>query len=162
MRHHIKLLKRCFSTSPALECLSPARTRSLGSRCSTPDNRRERYLDEAELAAPAEVLRTDANRPVCKIALFLARVRRSAERGACQRTWDQIDRDNGCGAYPATNSKSKEDPRRAAQRQRARGPGEVGTEGRYGHVFVNEETGKPYTTIAKVWDRLRKTAEFRA
>ena len=30
--------------------------------------------------------------------------------------------------------------------------------GRFAHVFVNERTGKPYTTIMKVWSRLRKTA----
>ena len=47
---------------------------------------------------------------------------------------------------------------RAAQRQRARGAGAIGTEGTFPHVFVNVETGKPYTTIAKVWSRLRKEA----
>jgi integrase len=35
---------------------------------------------------------------------------------------------------------------------------EVDTEGAFEHVFVNRQTGKPYTSIAKVWERLRKAA----
>jgi hypothetical protein len=32
------------------------------------------------------------------------------------------------------------------------------TEGEFEHIFINRDTSKPYTTIAKVWERLRKTA----
>jgi site-specific recombinase XerD len=39
--------------------------------------------------------------------------------------------------------------------------GEPGTEGTYGHLFVNALTGQPYTTIMKVWSRLRKAAAVR-
>jgi integrase len=35
---------------------------------------------------------------------------------------------------------------------------ELDTEGRYDHLWVNTRTGKPYTTIHKVWDRLRREA----
>jgi hypothetical protein len=35
---------------------------------------------------------------------------------------------------------------------------EVGTRGRTEFAFVNEETGKPYTTITRVWYRIRKKA----
>ena len=32
------------------------------------------------------------------------------------------------------------------------------TEGRHDHLFVSDKTGKPYTTIHKVWNRLRQDA----
>jgi len=35
---------------------------------------------------------------------------------------------------------------------------QTGTEGKHAQVFVNAETGKAYTTVAKVWSRLRKEA----
>jgi integrase len=36
--------------------------------------------------------------------------------------------------------------------------GQLDTEGNFTHVFINKETGKPYTTIMKVWTRLRTKA----
>ncbi len=35
---------------------------------------------------------------------------------------------------------------------------ELDTEGQFEHLFVNRQTGKPYTTIMKVWSRLRLKA----
>ncbi len=35
---------------------------------------------------------------------------------------------------------------------------QLGTEGKYDYLFVNRKTGNPFTTITKVWDRLRKKA----
>jgi len=32
------------------------------------------------------------------------------------------------------------------------------TEGKYEHLFINKQTEKPYTTIMKVWTRLRTKA----
>jgi site-specific recombinase XerD len=32
------------------------------------------------------------------------------------------------------------------------------TEGTFDHLFVNRHTQEPYTTVHKVWDRLRKKA----
>ena len=38
---------------------------------------------------------------------------------------------------------------------------EIGTEGKYEHIFVNRKNGgKPYTNVAKVWTRLRKKAKL--
>ena len=36
--------------------------------------------------------------------------------------------------------------------------GQLDTEGQFEHLFVNRRTGKPYTTIMKVWSRLRAKA----
>jgi integrase len=42
---------------------------------------------------------------------------------------------------------------------------QLDTEGKFEHVFINRKTGLPYTTIQKVWNRLRHAAglvNFRA
>lgn len=70
------------------------------------DNRVERYLEEAQLQRLVTVLRTDANRPVCDIALFLQSTGARLNE-ALSATWNQIDRDNRVWRIPATNSKSK-------------------------------------------------------
>ena len=35
---------------------------------------------------------------------------------------------------------------------------QLDTEGTFEHLFINRQTGKPYTTIMKVWSRLRAEA----
>lgn len=35
---------------------------------------------------------------------------------------------------------------------------QLDTKGEFEHLFVNRQTGKPYTTIMKVWSRLRLKA----
>ena len=122
------------------------------------DNRVERYLDDAQLQRLVTVLRTDANRPVCNIALFLLSTGARLNE-ALSATWEQIDRDKRVWRIPAINSKSKRIRAVPLNDSALEVLAQVGTEGRYAHVFVNEETGKPYTTIAKVWERLRKTAD---
>jgi len=37
---------------------------------------------------------------------------------------------------------------------------QLDTEDRFEHVFINRKTGQPYTTIQKVWDRLRHAADL--
>jgi site-specific recombinase XerD len=36
--------------------------------------------------------------------------------------------------------------------------GELDTEGAFEHLFINRQTGLPYTTIAKTWSRIRAAA----
>jgi site-specific recombinase XerD len=35
---------------------------------------------------------------------------------------------------------------------------ELGTEGAFDYLFINRQTGQPYSTIAKTWSRLRAEA----
>ena len=35
---------------------------------------------------------------------------------------------------------------------------QMDTSGHYAQVFINKQTGEPYTTISKVWNRLRRKA----
>lgn len=103
------------------------------------------------------MLRTDGNRPVCRIALFLLATGARLNE-ALSATWSHVDRDNRVWRIAATNSKSKRIRSIPLNDGALEVLAEVDTAGRFGHVFVNAETGKPYTTIAKVWERLRKEA----
>ena len=121
------------------------------------DNKVEHYLDDDELQRLVTVLRSDENRPVCLIALFLLSTG-SRLNEALSATWDQLDRQNRVWRIPAINSKSKRMRSVPLNDSALEVLAQVGTDGKFEHVFVNAETGKPYTTIAKVWSRLRKEA----
>jgi len=121
------------------------------------DNKVENYLDTEQLEDLLTVLRTDANRPVCQIALFLLSTgaRLNEALGA---TWDQIDRDHRVWRIPARSSKSRRARSAPMNDSALEVLSKLDTEGRFAHVFINKETGKPYTTIMKVWTRLRNKA----
>ena len=103
------------------------------------------------------VLRTDPNRPVCLIALFLLSTGCRLNE-ALQATWSQFDRGTRVWRIPAANSKSKRIRSVPLNDSALEVLAEIGTEGSFEHVFVNPQTRERYTTIHKVWGRLRRTA----
>lgn len=128
------------------------------------DNKVEHYLNAEQLAALLEVLRTDSARGVCQIALFLLSTGARLSE-ALQATWNQIDRANRVWRIPATNSKSKRMRSVPLNDSALEVLDEVETEGKFDYVFINHRwknpdgtMGRPYTTIHKVWERLRKQA----
>ena len=102
------------------------------------------------------VLRTDSNRTVCLIARYLLSVGCRLNE-ALSATWDQIDKDKRVWRIPASNSKSKRIRSVPLNDAALEVFAQLDTEGKYDHVFVGK-TGKPYTTIMKVWTRLRNKA----
>jgi len=153
--HHLKLLKRVFNL--AIDWGVHTGTNPVARvPMFNADNRVERYLDEAQLQRLVTVLRIDANRPVCNIALFLLSTGARLNE-ALSATWDQIDREKRVWRIPAMNSKSKKIRAVPLNDSALEVLAQVDT--KEGYVFVNKETGKPYTTVAKVWERLRKAAD---
>lgn len=154
--HHIKLIKHSFNLAidwGLLTDKNPAARVPLFNR----DNKVEHYLDEHQLERLLTVLRNDENRTVCQIALFLLSTGARLNE-ALQARWDQIDRQSRGWRIPATNSKSKRirsvplnDSALAILKQ-------LETEGKFDCLFVNLDTENAYTTIYKVWLRLRKEA----
>ncbi len=123
----------------------------------TEDNEVENYLDQEELEKLLTVLRTDRNRPVCHIALFLLSTGARLNE-ALQATWRQYDRVNKVWRIPASNSKKVHSvPLNDAALDIL---SQLDTERRYEYLFINQRTEKPYTTIHKTWDRLRNEAEL--
>jgi len=117
------------------------------------DNKKENYLSEEELERLLQVLRTDDNRAVCQILLFLLSTGARLNE-ALVATWENIDIDRRVWRILASNSKV---PLNDSALEVLRS---VTTQGNFEHVFINQQTGEPYTTISKVWDRIRRKANL--
>jgi integrase len=153
--HHVKVIRHALNLAVDWEMLD--KNPAAGVRLFNVDNKIEHYLSGAELERLLGVLRTDPNRTVCRIALFLLSTgcRLNEALGA---TWAQLDRDNRVWRIPAANSKSKKVRSVPLNDSALEVLRELDTEGAFEHLFVNRQTGKPYGTIMKVWSRLRRAA----
>jgi len=154
--HHIKLLKHALNLAidwGLLNEKNPAARVPLFNR----DNKVEHYVDATELERLMQVLRTDENRPVCQIAMFLLSTGARLNE-ALSATWTQIDKENRVWRISAINSKSKRMRSVPLNDSALDVLAQLDTDGKFDHVFINKETKKPYTTIAKVWERLRGAA----
>jgi integrase len=74
--------------------------------------------------------------------------------------WDEIDLDAGIWKVPAARSKSKKAMVKYLNDSAKHVLKQVGTQGKSVFVFPNPMTGKPYTTITRVWYRLRRLANI--
>ena len=154
--HHIKLMKYSFNLAIDWGLLTeknPAARIPLFNR----DNKVEHYLDENQLEGLLKVLRSDENRTVCLIALFLLSTGARLNE-ALQAKWDQVDRQTRVWRIPASNSKSKRIRSVPLNDSALDVLKQLDTEGKFDHLFVNHQSGAAYTTIHKVWGRLRKNA----
>jgi len=121
------------------------------------DNKVEHYLKDDELERLLGVLRTDDNRTVCNIAMFLLSTG-SRLNEALSATWNKVDRQNRVWRIAASNSKSKRIRTVPLNDSALDVLNQLDTEGTFDHLFINKQTGLPYTTMMKVWTRLRNKA----
>lgn len=159
--HHLKVLR--FSLNLArqwgmLEGENPAaRIQMLHE-----DNKIEHYLDEAELQRLLHVLRTDRNRAVCLIALYLLSTGCRLNE-ALSATWADVDVERRVFTIRATNSKSRKLRSVPLNDSAIEVLNSLDTRDDGGPLFVSgrgkkDADRKPFTTIAKQWDRIRKSA----
>lgn len=154
--HHPKLLRRMFSMAIEYEIIerNPLSKFSLFGI----DNRVENYLDDEQLGKLMDVLRTDANRPACNIAILLLCTGCRLNEILSAKKSD-ISVENRTLKIAAINAKGK--------RVRSVPLNDAAidiilkqledTKG-YDYLFINHQTGLPYTTVMKVWTRLREKA----
>jgi len=121
------------------------------------DNKVEHYLNDDELERLFDVLQNDENRPVCLIALLLISTGCRLNEVLSAR-WQQVDRVNRVLRVEAIDSKSKRVRSIPLNDSALDVIKQLDTEGKYEHLFINKQTEKPYTTIMKVWTRLRNKA----
>ena len=151
--HHIRLIKRVFNMAIGLE-MHTGSNPAVGIPLFQ-EPKVERYLDDEELENLLTVLRTDSNRMVCSILLFtLATGARLNE--VLQAKRENVDEENRVWRIPAINSKSK--VVRSVPLNDAALNVLKGLDDSTEYCFVNKKTGKPYVTIHKAWERLRKEA----
>ena len=153
--HSLKLLKRVSNLCVQWEFLDRHVLKGvpLFSVCNSVTT----YLQERDVAQLVEVLRKDSNRPVCNLLMFLISVGVRRMTGQLAR-WDEIDLQNRTFRIPASKSKSRRPVSVPLNDSAMHVLQQLDTRGKYEYVFVNPKTGKPYTTITRVWYRLRKKA----
>jgi len=153
--HHIKLLRRVLNLAVQWEFLE--KNVLTGIKLRLVDNELHDVADDEQLKRLVEVLRTDENRPVCNILMFLLSTGARLNE-ALQATWAQVDMEKGLWTIPATNAKSKRSRSVPLNESAMFVLAEAGKQKRVEAIFANPSTGKPFTTITRVWYRLRKAA----
>ena len=153
--HYLKLLRHALNLAVDWEMLdkNPAARVPL----YNVDNKIEHYLNVQQLEQLMSVLINDGNRPVCSVVLFLLSTGARLNE-ALQAKWSHIDRRSKVWRIPSEISKSKKVRSVPLNDTALAILDDLKTEDKYDHLFVNVKTGKPYTTIHKVWNRLRKDA----
>lgn len=120
------------------------------------DNRVAQYLDDAELERLLHVLRTDKNRAVCRVALFLISTGCRLNE-ALSASWTDVDLERRVLTIRATNSKSRKQRSIPLNDSAMDVLRSLDTREQGGPLFRGRR-GEPLRYIAKVWDRLRKEA----
>ena len=151
--HHVKLMRRVLNVAIQWDMLERNVLKNIP--LLMVDNQVENYLKEDQLVRLVEVLRTDANRPVCHILMFLLSTG-SRLNEAIQAKWSQVDMENGVWRIPATNSKSKRTRSVPLNDSALWVLEQAKLQGEFDCIFANPETGKPFVTITRVWYRIRK------
>ena len=153
--HHLKLIRHSLNLAVEWELL----TKNPATRIHLlkEDNNVENYLNKEELERLLTILKTDDNRAVCHIALFLISTGARLNE-ALRATWAQIDRENRVWRIPASNSKSKRIRAVPLNDSALDVIGQLDTEEEFDFLFINRRTEKPYTTIHRSWVRLKGRA----
>lgn len=157
--HYLKLCKRVISVAHSWGVISDNVAK--GIPLFNEDNTVENYLNEEELERLMGVLQKDSNRTVSLIIMLLIStgVRKNE---ALRAQWKFIDMVNRVWRIPASNSKSKKMrslPLSDAAMLVLKELDDVRDE-TSDFVFLNKRTSKPYTTIQKQWERIRKKAQL--
>jgi len=151
--HHVKLIKHSLNLAIDWGMLEK-------NACSRipllPENNiRNDYLSEEELERLLTVLNADENKTVCRIALLLL-------SSGCRVSeilsakFSDINLEKRIFIVRATNSKSRKPRTVVLNDSCVEIINQLDRDSEY--LFINKQTKKPYTTISKVFDRLRKKA----
>lgn len=121
------------------------------------DNRVQNRLEPEQLTRLLEVLTTDENETICRIAM-LALSTGLRQKEILSAEWRDVDTDKKVFTVRVTNSKSKKARHIPLNASAMEVVNALESKGRYEYLFVNHRTGKPFVNITKVWHRLRKKA----
>ena len=153
--HGLKVARQTLGLAASLDVIS--RNVASGIPLFREENARDKFLSAEELGRLIKVLERDKNRNVCRIlltAMFTGA--RIGEVLSCR--YSDLDFENKTWRIPAASTKTRRsrhlplndsaiDVLRATDETR-----------QSDYVFTNPRTGRPYTTISKVWERLRAEA----
>jgi len=157
--HYAKLCKRILSLAQSWSVIPENVAKGLP--LFNEDNTVENYLNDDELKRLMTVLQTDNNRTIALIIMVLiATGCRKSECLLAQKKY--INLDTRVWRIPASTAKAKKmrslpiSDLALSALEEAFELSDDNSE----YVFVNKRTGKPYTTIQKQWERIRKKARL--
>ena len=153
--HCIKLMRRALNLAVQWEFIEKNVLK--GIKLFMVDNQVENYLDETQLEQLLHVLRTDRNRTVCLILMFLLSTGARLNEGLTA-TWKNINIERGVWRVDASLSKSKKSRSIPLNDSALWVLGQLESQGQSQYLFPSPVTGKPYTAITRAWYRLRKKA----
>jgi integrase len=153
--HHIKLLRHALNMAVEWEFIE--KNVLTGIKLLNVDNQLHDVATDEQLQRLVHVLRTDNNRPVCNILMFLLSTGARLSE-ALTATRDQFDFEKGLWTIPAKTAKSKKSSTIPLNESALLILEEACKMHKFEVIFANPNTGKPFTTITRVWYRLRKEA----
>jgi integrase len=153
--HHVKLLRYALNMAISWGLLD--RNVISRFRLYNPDNKVNNVLSREQLDGLIHVLETDRNRTICQVAMLLLSTGARVSE-ALKAQWSHIDFEQRQWRIPATTAKSKRMRHVPLNDSALMVLRQLSTQGRFDFLFINEQTGKPYTAILKVWERLREKA----
>lgn len=124
----------------------------------SPDNKVQNILSEDDLSRLMNVLRADENKSAALIIQwqFSTGMRVGASLAA---RWENLDRERRILVIPSSIAKSKKNSSIPLNDTAMEILDQLDTEGKFEYLFINKQTGKPFTSLAhKTWDRIRKKA----
>jgi integrase len=154
-RHHVVLMARLLSLAVAWELLEKNVLK--GVELAPLDNFRDTFLSEEETARLVQVLTTDSNKLVCAILLTLLNTG-ARKMEVMKAEWSHIELENRLWTVPSALSKNRKTKTMVLADSTVQILMSLDSRGESKYVFPNPETGKPMTTISRVWYRLRKQA----
>ncbi len=153
--HHVVLMRRFLSVAVSLDLIQKNVLR--GIPLMPLDNLRDVFLSPEQTTRFVEVLTTDPNRSVCMALLFMLNTA-SRKSETLKAKWSDIDLENQLWYIPAVNNKSKRPKTLPLSSGAIQVLMLLDSRGKSEYVFPSPESGRPYTTIARVFWRLRAKA----
>lgn len=154
-RHHVVLMARLLSLAVAWELLEKNVLK--GVELAPLENFRDTFLSEEETSRLVQVLTTDSNKLVCAILLTLLNTG-ARKMEVMKAEWSHIELENRLWTVPSALCKNKKSKTMVLGDSTVKILMALESRGKSKYVFPNPETGKPMTTISRVWYRLRKQA----
>lgn len=153
--HYVVLMRRLLSVAMSLDMIQ--KIALTGIQFMPVDNLRDVFHSPVQTERFVEVLTTDANRSVCMALLFVLNTA-SRKMETLKAKLADIDLENQLWHIPAINNKSK---RLKTLPLNAGAPQvlmQLESKGKSEYLFPSPESGRPYTTQARVFWRLRAKA----
>jgi integrase len=153
--HGLKVARQILGYANSLGILE--RNVAIGIPMFAENNIQDRSLSPEELARLLSVLKTDKNRNVCRIALWLLATG-CRYHEALNAEWSQLDLENRVWKIPSQLTKTNASRVIPLNDVAMEVIAELDTRARSPFLFINPRTEKPYANIHKAWERLRADA----